>query len=122
MTPLSLIPVVLSLLVLGAHFLRSGNLLAVSGTLVLVGLLFVRRPWAARAVQISLVLASLEWIRTLLQLTVERMHTGQPFLRMAIILGIVAAVTLLSAFLFQSRRLLEFYGLRRNPRPSRSDP
>lgn len=107
----SFIPVVLSLLVLGAHFLRFGQMPAVFGTLVLIGLLFVRRPWAARVVQVALVLATVEWLRTLMQLTVERMHAGQPYIRMALIIGAVAAVAALSAWLFQRRPLGGVYGL-----------
>lgn len=48
---LQLLPVVVSLLVLGAHFLRGGHVVFVAlviGTLALLG---VRRRWAARVVQ-----------------------------------------------------------------------
>ena len=38
------IPVVLSFLVLGAHFLRDGSSIGVFVALALVALLFVRRP------------------------------------------------------------------------------
>jgi hypothetical protein len=119
MVILSTVPIVLSLLVLGAHFLRFGQMPAVFGTLVLIGLLFVRRPWAARIVQVALVFATVEWLRTLMQLTLERMHAGQPYMRMAAIIGIVAAVTLLSALLFQTRRLGSTYGLRPKGQPTR---
>jgi hypothetical protein len=41
------VPVVLSLVILGAHFMRYGNSIGVFGSLVLVALLIVRRPWVA---------------------------------------------------------------------------
>ena len=51
---LLLLPASLSALVLGAHFLRRDDLGLVVACLLLVGLLFVRRPWAARLVQLAL--------------------------------------------------------------------
>lgn len=108
---LSYIPIVLSLLALGAHFLRYGNSAGVLAVLVLAGLLFVPRPWAARTVQGALVLGALEWLRTLYLLVRWRVAHGEPFGRMAVILAVVAAVTLCSALLFQSRRLRELYRL-----------
>ena len=45
---LLLLPAGLSALVLGAHFLRRGDLALVAVSLTLFGLLFVRRQWAAR--------------------------------------------------------------------------
>lgn len=111
MTILLFLPIVLSLMVLCAHFLRFGATLPVVGTVLLLGLLFIKRAWAARIVQAALVLATVEWLRTILQLTLERMNAGAPYARMVVILGIVAAVTLLSALLFQSRRMGQIYGL-----------
>jgi len=118
---LQLIPVVLSLLVLGAHFLRAGNVSAVAVVLLLLGLLFVRRPWSARVVQIGLAVGTLEWVRTLYHLVEARTHAGEPALRMAVILGLVTAVTGLSALIFQTRTLQRVYRLeRRRPGPGAS--
>jgi hypothetical protein len=111
---LQLVPVVLSLLVLGAHFLRAGNVSAVAVVLVLLGLLIVRRPWAARVAQIGLALGALEWVRTLYRLVEARRHAGEPALRMALILGVVIAVTGLSALIFETGTLRRIY--RRNDR------
>ena len=105
------IPVVLSLLVLGAHFLRFGNWIGVFAALLLVALLFLRRPWVARLMQVVLVLGSLEWLRTMYELGHIRALHGQPYGRMLVILGVVAAVTLCSALLFQSKTLRTTYGV-----------
>ncbi len=107
------IPVVLSLLLAGAHFLRFGNTVGVVGALLLIGLLFLRQAWVARLVQVALVLGALEWVWTLYSLVQMRAAHGQPFTRMAIILGVVAAVTLLSALVFQTRTMKRIYGLDR---------
>jgi hypothetical protein len=110
---LSFTLIVLSLLVLGAHFMRSGLGAFVVLTLALVLLLPVRRRWVARTVQFVLVLGALEWVRTLVQLAMWRNQHGEPFLRMVLILGAVAALALGSAMLFQTRSLKRIYGLQR---------
>lgn len=105
MIALQLLPVVLSLLVLAAHFLRAGNLILVILCLALLGLLAVPRAWAARTVQAALLLGAVEWIWTLSRLASARAEAGEPALRMSLILGTVALVTGLSALLFHTARL-----------------
>jgi len=102
-------PIVLSILVLGAHFLRFGNWIGVFAALLLIALLFVRRPWVARLMQVVLVLGTLEWLRTMYELAHMRALQGQPYGRMLVILGIVAAVTFCSALLFQTPTLKKIY-------------
>ena len=107
------VPVVLSLVVLGAHFMRYGNSIGVIGALLLIALLIVRRPWVARLMQVVLILGALEWVRTLYELVQVRAVYGQPFGRMMVILGVVAIVTFCSALLFQSPELKRIYRLDR---------
>lgn len=99
----------LSLLVLGAHFLRAGSPLLTLGALGTLVLLFVRRRWAARAVQAVLVLGALEWVRALVVLTGERMSEGLPYGRLVVILGVVATITAASALAFRGRTLRHWY-------------
>ena len=103
-------PIVLSLLVLGAHFLRYDIAAGVAVVLLLLGLLFVRKPWVARVVQVALLLGTAEWVRTLFQLVEARAAQGAPYTRLAVILGAVIAVTALSALLFESKTLRRVYG------------
>jgi len=112
MTALQLVPVTLSLLVLGAHFLRSGHTLLMAWTLLILALLFVRKPWTARLAQAVLVLGALEWVRTVVHLVGARAQAGVPVVRMTAILVAVALVTGLSALLFQTRSLGRTYGIR----------
>lgn len=102
-------PVVLSLLVLGAHFLRDGNSGGVIGALALIVLLFIRSPWIARLVQFALVFGALEWALTTWELVQMRSALGQPFLRMVVILTVVATVTLCSALLFETPTMKRVY-------------
>jgi hypothetical protein len=103
------VPIVFSLLLLGAHFLRYGNTLIVLGVVALLALLFVRRWWVARFMQFVLAAGALVWLWTLVLLVQERMALGAPYLRLAVILSAVAAVTVLAALLFQSRELKDIY-------------
>lgn len=105
------IPIVLSLVVLGAHFLRYGSSIGVLASLMLIALLFLRQPWVARVMQVVLVLGTLEWLRTMYELAQVRALQGQPYGRMLVILGVVAAVTLCSALLFRSKTLKTIYGI-----------
>ena len=109
MIGLQLAPVVLSLIVLAAHFMRAGNLLMVVVTVVLLGLLGVRRRWAARVVQVALLLGAAEWLRTLAGLVTGRAQAGQPVLRLILILGVVALLSALSALVFGCTRLRSCY-------------
>jgi hypothetical protein len=70
------VPVVLSLVILGAHFMRYGNSIGVFGSLALIALLIVRRPWVARLMQVVLILSALEWVRTLYELVQVRAAHG----------------------------------------------
>ena len=106
---LQLFPVVLSLIVLGAHFLRAGNLVMVAVVLVIMGLLCVRRRWTVYTVQAALLLGAVEWALTLVAQVAARMEAGQPVLRLALILGGVALVTALSALVFRTARLKRWY-------------
>lgn len=112
MTVIGFFPIVLSLLLLAAHFLRYGEKLAVAGALVLLGLLFVRKPWVARTIQVALLAATAEWLRTLLQLALERVHAGVPYARMVAILSVVTLLALAGALVFQTSRIGRIYGLR----------
>jgi hypothetical protein len=102
---LLLLPAVLSALVLGAHFLRRGDVPLVLACLVVCALLFVRRGWAARLVQLALLAGTLEWLRTLVALLATRRAAGEPWVRLVAILGLTAAVSLAGVLLLETRAL-----------------
>ncbi|MGB5622387.1 MAG: hypothetical protein WBN65_07835 [Gammaproteobacteria bacterium] len=115
-TVLAYVPIILSLLLLCAHFFRSGDMLLLAAVAALVPALAIRKAWLARTVQFALVFGVFEWLRTGMILAAERVHAGVPYQRMLWILGAVAAVTLISALLFQTRTLGNIYGLRHSHR------
>jgi hypothetical protein len=111
-TALHLLPPVLSLVVLAAHFVRAGSAGMAMVPLGVLVLLAVRRRWAVRVVQVVLFLAAFDWLMTLVDLARWRLLAGQPVLRLVIILGGVSAFTALSALVFRTDRLRARYGLR----------
>jgi hypothetical protein len=76
---------------------------------ILIGMLFIRRPWVARLMQAVLVLGAFEWAHTTYLLVQMRAAQDQPFTRMLIILSIVALITACSALLFESSTLRKIY-------------
>ena len=93
--------VVLSALALGAHFLRSGNLVVVLIVAATPLLLLFRSPWAVRSLQVILALGAIEWLRTCLALYRVRVAMGEPWLRMVLILVAVAATSALAGILLE---------------------
>jgi hypothetical protein len=106
-----LIPVVLSLLVLGAHCLRSGSLLLMVLSLILVLCLFIREPIMARTIQLVLFLSTVEWLRFAFVFASARAAAGQPWTRLVLISGGVALVAFASIFVFKTKALKELYHL-----------
>lgn len=111
MTVLKLLPVIVSFLLMGAHFLRGGHMFYVVLCVLFIGVLFVRRPLAARLVQAALVLATVEWIHTTFVFASVRIEQGQPYFRLVLILGGVVFFTLASTLVFFSKGLKERYSL-----------
>ena len=83
----------LAILILAAHFFRAGFAGLVLACFGLWVLLFIRRIWAVRVLQVGLLLGALEWGRTLVLLALDRRAMGLPFLRLVVILGAVALFT-----------------------------
>jgi len=93
---------VASSLLIGAHFLRAGNIVLAVLFPGSAALFFVKAPWAALIQQILHYIAAAIWIETLVRLTRYRILAGQAWGRMAIILGTVAAVSVLAGMLVNS--------------------
>ncbi len=104
-----LLPVFLSALLLAAHFLRDGQMALVLAILAAPFLLFIRRPWAVRLLQIGLVVGGLEWLQTAYNLIQMRQLTGEAWGRLASILGAVALFTFCSALIFRLQPLRNRY-------------
>ena len=105
MNVLRVLPVIISFLLLGAHFYRAGLAIPAGFFAVLPLSLLFRESWVPRLVQVLLVLGALEWLRTLVMFASVRIEFGQPWMRLALILGAVALFTALSGLVFGSKAL-----------------
>jgi hypothetical protein len=99
----------LALLLLAAHLLHAGWLPLAAVSVLSIGLLALRQPWAARTLQFVLVLATIEWVRTTVGLAQVRLHHGEPYLRLVLILGAVTLYTALAAAAFQHPALRRYF-------------
>lgn len=104
-----LFPVFISSLLIGAHFQRAGMTLVAIICVLIPFSLFYARPISMRLVQLFLVVAALEWLRTLIYLVQLRMDHGMEWYNLAIILGLVATFTLCSALVFRNNRIRRMY-------------
>jgi hypothetical protein len=92
-----MVPLILSAVLIAAHFFRAGNIVLVIFCILAPLILITRARWAVIVVQVLLVLASAEWLRTALAIARERAAIGTPAARMFAILASVAILALLSA-------------------------
>jgi hypothetical protein len=111
MTVFLLLPPILGFALLAAHFYRAGIYAGAAASVVLIFLVAVRHPWAARVIQAALLLGSLEWLRSTIELIQMRSAMGAPYLRLAIILGGVCAFTALCALAIRTRTLRSHFKL-----------
>ena len=112
MNIIRLFPVFLSSLLIAAHCLRWGSWVLTGVCLVFPVLLFFTKPWAARIVQLYLIIASLEWLRTLFVFASRRIAESMSWTRLAVILGGVAIFTAASGCVFLMKPLKERYKLK----------
>ena len=96
-------------LVLGAHFLREGSLVAAALCVAAPLLFLVRQRWILVPLQIIAYGASASWIITLQGIIEQRELAGRSWTAAALILGGVALLTLLAGLLLNSRSFRERY-------------
>lgn len=102
---------VLACLLLAAHFFRADQLALAVASALLPLLLAVPRAWAARTMQLALLVGAVEWLRTLAEFAAVRVSMGQPYLRLTAILLAVALFTAASALVFRAASLRRRYRL-----------
>ena len=98
-------------LLLAAHFGRAGLFALQYLSVLMPFLLFWKSKIAARIIQAFLFLGGLEWIRITVYYVKIRMNNGEEWLRLLIILGIVAILTIATSFVFRSKSMKERYKL-----------
>lgn len=104
-----LLPVILSFLLMSAHFLRVGQVYMAGACIVILFLLLPRKTWIPRMFQVLLIAASVEWLVTLYMFVQMRIAFDAPWTRLAIILGTIALLTALSGLVFTGKALRARY-------------
>ena len=110
-----LIPTFLSLLVLAAHFFRNDHLLLVFVCALATMLPLIRKRWAIILLQVILIIGTLEWLRTTLEIRAVRIDEGREWHRMAVILCSVAAFTFASSLVYFLPPLRRYYSPKTAP-------
>ena len=106
---------VLAALLLGAHFLRAGNVAMVALCLAAPLLFLWRSRWSLIALQCLAYGAAATWIAVAMQLLQMRQQLGQPWTAAVVILGSVAVFTLLAGLLLNSRAIRARYSAAPGP-------
>ena len=110
---LKVLPVIFSFLLLSAHFYRAGLVIPAGISIAIPLFLLFRESWVPRLLQVLLLLGALEWLRILILFAGLRIEIGQPWTRLAIILGAVALFTALSGLVFRSESVRSRYTTRK---------
>ncbi len=108
------LPVILSFIILSAHFSRHNLIELTYFTITFPLILLVKKEWVKKVTQFFLVAGFFEWIRTTYILTEMRIESNRPFLRMIIILSAVAIFTISSTLTFNTKTLKERYSKQKN--------
>ena len=111
MNLLRLLPVMLSFGLLAAHFSRANLLPLVIISLAIPFLLFIKKAWVARTMQLLLIVGAAEWIRAMFGYIAIRKEIGEDWTRLALILTVVALLTACSSLVFRGKSLKTRYQL-----------
>ena len=105
----TVIPLVISCLFLGAHFLRSGSFIVFVFCLSMPFLLLVKKRWILYLIQIFVYIGGGIWINTAIFLMRKRLTLGLPWHKPVIILGAIAVFTVFSGLLLNVKGIKEKY-------------
>ena len=105
----TIFPFILSSLLLGAHFLRSSAFGLMWMAILMPFLLLIKKRWVLITAQIYLYLGAALWLLYTYNKIQERIFFGDDWVRLAIILGIVAAFTVFSGLLLNRKTIKEKY-------------
>jgi len=104
-----IIPLILASLLLGAHFLRTGNLVLAAICVLLPLLLFIKRRWSWLIVQMFTYVGVAIWGYAAFNIVQQRIYWGMPWIRVVLILGAVVAFTAWAGLLLNASKVKERY-------------
>ena len=106
---LKILPITLCFLLLAAHFGRANLLILQIISILIPFLLFWKTKITAIIIQACLMLAGIEWIRTTVYYARIRIENGEPWLRLAIILGSVVVLNFATVLIFRTKSMKARY-------------
>ena len=109
---INILPIVLCSLLMAAHLGRANMFILQYISLLIPFLLFWKNKIAARAVQLFLILYGFEWIRMIFHYGRIRIESGESWIRLAIILGVVVLINFATILVFRTKSMKERYRLK----------
>jgi hypothetical protein len=106
---LKIIPLIVASILLGAHFLRELNYLLAVVCILMPLLLLIKKRWGLLLLQVFTYAGGVIWVDTIITIARRRITYGEPWSRMAVILGAVALFTVFSGLLLNSQRVKKNY-------------
>jgi len=104
-----LLPIILSLLIVSAHYSRNGNTHMTFAMMLLPFILLIKKKWIVYVSSAFLIFTGLIWFETTYKFVQMRQTMGLPYLRLMAILGTVAFLSVISAFSFKGKSLTKRY-------------
>ena len=108
---MKILPIILCSLIMAAHLGRANMFILQIIVLFIPFILIWKNKLSARVVQIFLILCGFEWIRTIFYYARIRTNNGEDWIRLAIILGVVAFLNFATTLVFRTKSMKERYGL-----------
>lgn len=106
---LRIFPLILSCLMMSAHFYRHFNYPLMAISLLVPFLLLIKKRWALYVIQVLALAGAGVWVNTIVVIADARISYGTPWIRMAVILGAIAIFTLCSGLLMNLKKIKEKY-------------
>jgi len=100
---------IITYLLLSAHFLRDGDTLLSIACLIIPFLLFIKKKWSLIVVQLFTYLGVIVWIMTLINLINERVQSNDQWIRMILILLLIIALTTYVSIFLNSKIIKDKY-------------
>ena len=107
-----ILPIILCSLLMAAHLGRANMFVLQIISLLIPFILIWKNKISARTIQFFLIIYGFEWIRTINYYAQIRIAKGEDWLRLAIILGIVALLNFATVLVFRTKPMKERYGLK----------
>ncbi|RLC52377.1 MAG: hypothetical protein DRI23_02975 [Candidatus Cloacimonadota bacterium] len=108
---MKILPIILCSLLMAAHLGRANMFVLQYVSLAIPFFLFWKNKISARIIQVLLIIFGFEWIRTTIYYVRVRIENGENWIRLAIILGLVAIINFASILVFRTKFMKERFGL-----------